>query len=124
MAFASSYDAAASVAARCAGQQDHYWEMKSVLFTRQRELGESLYKTLAAEMELDTERFGSCLNDTGMRAAVDDTIAQGQQVGVSGTPTFFIGRLRDGKVVAAQRLVGAQPVAAFSAAIDGLLSAN
>ena len=114
----------ASVAARCAGMQDQYWEMKEALFARQRELGDSLYKELANNLGLDVAIFNACLNDKQIRASVDAATALGRQVRVSGTPTFFVGRVQDGKVVDARRLVGAQPASSFSAAIDDLLDEN
>jgi protein-disulfide isomerase len=52
-------------------------------------------------------------------------MAEGQKAGISGTPAFLIGYIEpDGKVRAMKKVVGAQPFAAFKAAIDELLSAK
>jgi protein-disulfide isomerase len=51
-------------------------------------------------------------------------MAEAQKAGITGTPTFFLAVPdgKNGKLKVVQRLSGAQPFAAFQAAIDGALA--
>jgi protein-disulfide isomerase len=111
----------AAVAAHCAGEQGAFWPMHDALFANQERLGQATYDELAASLRLDLAAFRSCLEQPDARKAVDGDLAYGAGIGVQGTPTFFIGRVKDGRLVNPQRIVGAQPLAAFSEAIDALL---
>ncbi len=111
----------AAIAARCAGQQDKYWPMHHELFINQRRLGPELYGELGRKLELDSQFFESCLQNPEMTKTVEADLAYGQSVGVRGTPSFFIGRIEDGKLVGATNLSGAQPWATFQRTIDPLL---
>lgn len=100
--------------ARCAGDQEKYWEMHDLLFEKQDEWTEEteigdLITTYASSLGLATEEFSDCLDSGKYTQAVQDDFELGQTVGVSGTPTFFInGRM----------LVGAYPFEAFKEIID------
>ena len=112
---------AAAVAAHCAARQDAFWPMHDALFENQQRLGPELFPELARRLGLDGESFLACLSQPEAQKEVEGDIAYGQGVGVQGTPTFFIGRLKEGQLVNPQRLTGAQPFSAFSEAIDTLL---
>ena len=61
------------------------------------------------ELGLDGQKFSECLAQKPHAAAIDKDIEDGQKVGVSGTPAFFInGRM----------LSGAQPFEKFKELID------
>ncbi len=111
----------AAIAASCAANQGAYMEMRERLFQHQRELGPELYTRLAQELTLDGNAFAACLQDPQIAKEVDDDMAYGQQIGVSGTPSFFIGKIEGGQIVQAKNLRGAQPYQAFARTIDGLL---
>ena len=50
-------------------------------------------------------------------------MTEGQNAGVSGTPSFIIGVLQDdGNTVMGEKLVGAQPYANFKSVIDAQLA--
>ncbi len=104
--------------ARCAGDEGKYWEMHDLLFknqdtwTAQSDVSGSITQYVA-QLELDKAEFNSCLSSGKYTQAIQDSIALGKSVGVTGTPTFFI----NGKM-----LVGAQPFAAFQALIDAELN--
>ena len=105
----------AAEAARCAGEQERYWDYHDVLFRNVKALEVEQLKQYAAELQLDTERFNTCLDSGQQTAAVRRDLAQGSQLGVSGTPAFFInGRF----------LSGAQPFTVFQEAIDEALDAQ
>jgi protein-disulfide isomerase len=79
----------AAEAARCAGAQGKFWEFHDALFQNKKfELAE--LKEQARAFRLDTASFDKCL-DTGEQAsAVQKDVAQGQHLGLTGTPSFFV----------------------------------
>ncbi len=99
----------AAEAAHCAGDQGKYWEMHDKLFTTGAKLDVPDLKAHAREVGVEGGKFDQCL-DSGEKAKVVESHKKaGDDVGVSGTPAFFInGRL----------LSGAQPADAFRAIID------
>ncbi len=99
----------AAEAAECAARQGKFWEYHDQLFASAGELPRSRLQGLAETIGLDPQGFSSCLDGgtTGVRVAAD--LMAGRQLGVTGTPTFFVnGRM----------LEGAQPFAAFQNVID------
>jgi protein-disulfide isomerase len=103
----------AAEAAECAGEQDKYFEMHDLLFEKGVSGGVSAFKQYAKEIGLDTSDFDSCLDSGEMAQEVKDDFTAGQQLGVSGTPAFFI----NGKLVS-----GAQPYSVFEQVIEAELS--
>lgn len=98
-----------SEAALCANEQGKFWEMHDQLFLTQDVISSDNSKSLAAKLGLNTEQFTSCLDSAKYDSVIDADLKDGAAYGVSGTPTFFIN---------GWRLVGAQPLAQFSAIID------
>jgi protein-disulfide isomerase len=71
------------------------------------------FKELAKEIGLNLNAFETCLNSGKYQTAIKEDIADGNRVGVSGTPAFFI----NGGLIS-----GAQPLEAFARIIDDELS--
>jgi protein-disulfide isomerase len=111
--------AEAAEAARCAGDQDQYVEMHNQLFVDQsRWAGQqptNIFIGYAEKLGLDTDAFGECLTSGKYESAVNADLQEGVQLGVTGTPAFFI----NGYPVS-----GAQPFAVFQQAIESLLEEN
>ncbi len=84
----------AAEAARCAGDQGHYWAMHDLLFANQNELGAASLKKYAQQIGIDVASFGECLDSGRHTADWQKDLADGQAYGVSGTPTLYLnGRL-------------------------------
>jgi protein-disulfide isomerase len=111
----------AAIATLCAGEQGAYWPMHDVLFTKQRELGDALYKSTATDLKLNTAKFDTCLQEANTAKAVDDTTAYANSINVNGTPSFFIGKISGDEVVDVVQLEGARPYNAFSQGVEQLL---
>jgi len=92
---------------------DGFWRMHGLLFENQRELARENLDSYATTMGLDMTRFARALDTHTHQAEIDADLNAIRTAGASiGTPSFFInGRL----------LQGAQPEAAFIAAIDRAL---
>jgi protein-disulfide isomerase len=105
----------AAEAANCAAAQGKFWEYHDKLFANQAALSADDFKKYAQEVGLDQAKFDKCLTDHTYVADIDKDIEAGQEVGVNGTPAFFInGRL----------LSGAQPFEKFKEVIDEELAAK
>jgi protein-disulfide isomerase len=108
----------AALAARAVfakGGNDAFWKFHDRLFANQRELGDEGYAQWAREAgvaDLAASQFGR--NDAANKKAVDANVELGSQLGVDGTPAFYIN---------GRPLVGAQPKERFVAIIDEELTA-
>ena len=99
----------AALAAHAAGNQGHFWEYHALLFPdgdhlSPEELTEEHLIELADELGLDTEQFEADLTSPEVLKIVQQYAAEGQELGVSGTPTFVLG---------GTPIVGAQPTNVF-----------
>jgi len=111
----------AAEAAECAGAQGKYWSMHDLLFEDQKHLSEPDLQRRADALELDRRRFDECLAGEAITQVKDDE-AVAQALGITGTPTFFIGTLKAGDAVAvSRRLAGALPIQDFEKALDRVL---
>lgn len=100
---------AAAEASLCAHDQAQFWPYHDRLFANASRLTIPDLKQHASDLGLERTPFDACLDSGKYRAEVELDIAAGNEVGVSGTPAFFInGRL----------LAGAQPFEAFKQLID------
>lgn len=77
-------------AARCAGDQDRFWEMHRILFENQNSLAESDILKYAKKIGSDMNRFGLCLKYGEHSKEVLGSVDEGKSAGVIGTPTFFV----------------------------------
>jgi len=83
----------AAEAANCAGEQGAYWLFHSALFSGKYTLSSGAYQQYALELGLDVEAFNECLNSHRYRDEVLADYQYGNDLGVSGTPFFFINGL-------------------------------
>ncbi len=89
----------AAEAALCANDQGTFWEMHDALFANQKELQVGQLKTRAGQLGLDQGKFDQCLDTAKFATKVDEDLAAGTAVGVTGTPAMFVnGRLVSGAV--------------------------
>ena len=87
----------AARAARCAGDQDSYWEYQDALFRNQAEWGLSqsaagLFVDYAEEIGLDEGDFESCLESDRHAETVTANMELGNALGVNSTPTIMVSR--------------------------------
>lgn len=80
----------AAKAAWAAGKQGKFWEYRSALFAKQKDLGDALYGSIAQELSLDTEKFDRDRQSPEAQAAIDKDLAVAQSLGLNGTPVFFL----------------------------------
>ena len=115
----------AAEAALCAGEQGKYFEMHDRLFANQNALATEQLPEHATAIGLNAPKFKECMDSGKYSAQVRKDLAEGTKLGVTGTPTFFVGLTdpKDSKTVKSVRIIkGAQGYSAFQATIDDLLS--
>ncbi len=69
----------------------------------------------AASLDLDVDRFGACIEDAATYDVIGEQLQRGVDLGVSGTPTFFV----NNKLIS-----GAQPAALFALVIAAELEGS
>lgn len=113
-----------AIAARCAAEQGAVQPMRDRLYANPRDVQDDKLMGHAAALGLDLGAFSACIADAQKGDAVRRDLALGHQLLVRGTPTFFVGYSRgDGtEVHVLRRIVGAQPLAVFEAAINGVVA--
>lgn len=111
----------AAVATRCAGKQGAFWEMRDELFVYQDKLSANLYEESAKNLHLNMESFSGCLEDSNEMMAVNEDQVYGQSIGITGTPSFFVGRLEGEALVDIKPITGAQSFTVFSETINAFL---
>ncbi|MCE9585436.1 DsbA family protein [Candidatus Nomurabacteria bacterium] len=89
-------------AARCAGEQEKFWEYHDFLFTHQNgenkgAFADSNLKSFAKEIGLNEKKFNDCLDSGKYTKAILDSTEEGHNAGVKGTPKGFI--LKNGIIV-------------------------
>ncbi|MEM5802068.1 MAG: thioredoxin domain-containing protein [Candidatus Aenigmatarchaeota archaeon] len=103
----------AAEAANCAREQGKYWEYHDLLFENQQFLSVRDLKLYAIRLNLNPDKFDTCLDSGKYASEVKKDFNDGKAMGVTGTPTFFI----NGEII-----VGAQPYSVFQAAVEKALA--
>jgi protein-disulfide isomerase len=99
----------AASAGHCAGEQGKFWEFHDAMFADQKKLAPADLKADAKKLGLDTAKFDDCLDKGKYKGAIEADMAQGRDLGVDGTPAFFIN---------GRPLTGAQPFDKFQTTIN------
>lgn len=103
----------AAVAGRCAADQDKFWQFHDAIFANQSKLDPASLKAAAAKVGLDATKFNGCFDAKPGVAGIKSDQAEGERLGVTGTPTFFVN---------GREMVGAESAQGFSNVIDDELS--
>ncbi|OGI68296.1 hypothetical protein A2738_02455 [Candidatus Nomurabacteria bacterium RIFCSPHIGHO2_01_FULL_42_15] len=101
-AFLGTESTQSAEAARCAGDQEKFWEYHDYLYAHQNGENKGAFsdpnlKAFAKTLGLEASAFDKCLDEGKYAQAVADSKAEGTKAGVTGTPKGFI--LKNGKIV-------------------------
>ena len=96
-------------AAECARDQDMFWEYNDVLYSENPTTDRGTLVRYATNLGLDQTAFDECLFSSRKQDIIDQDMFEALQVGVKGTPTFFI----NGKMVQ-----GIQDLRTFKTLLD------
>jgi protein-disulfide isomerase len=98
--------ASAFKAARCAGDQNNFWQMRDLLITHSDILNDDNTLAYARQLGLEMSGFQSCLATGKYLPEIRHDIADAASAGITGTPSFVLGRVADG-MIDGIKLVGA-----------------
>jgi protein-disulfide isomerase len=99
-----------SVAAWCAGAQGRFWEFHDAVYAgTSTDATDTVLAAHASTAGLDAQQFATCLKTPEAERAVQRDVAEGEALGVSSTPAFFVN---------GREVHGAQPVEVFERIIN------
>jgi protein-disulfide isomerase len=99
----------AAEAARCAHEEGKFWEYHDKLYANSPKASADDLKSYAKEVGLNVDSFDRCFASGKYKAVVQQDLNEGAQLGLTGTPTFFIN---------GREISGNQPLEAFETIID------
>ena len=107
----------AGEASECAGEQGKFWEYHDYLYEHQNGENKGTFskenlKNFAKSFKLNTEQFNLCLDTDKYSQKVSNDRADGQDLGVNSTPTFFIN---------GEKNAGVLTLETFKSKIDSIL---
>ncbi|KKR10404.1 MAG: DSBA oxidoreductase [Parcubacteria group bacterium GW2011_GWA2_39_18] len=121
-AFLGQESIKAAMATKCAKEQglENYLNYHDYLFDNQKGENQGQFsvnnlKRFAKNLELDADKFNSCLDSNKYKDEVQKETNEGKAAGVTGTPSSLI----NGELI-----IGAQPYEVFKRAIDDALKAG
>lgn len=82
----------AAEVARCAQEQNKFWEMHDKIFENQLSLNDQIYISLAEQIDLDQQKFIDCVSQNKKLDLVQKDVEEGLRLGVAGTPHFYINK--------------------------------
>jgi len=114
------YAQKAAEAARCAGDQNKFWELRDHMITHSADLSQGAILKMAQAESLDMATFRACLDADKHEAEIQKDAADASTLGISGTPSFVIGKASRG-TLDGDRLVGAVAASVFEAEFQKFL---
>ena len=111
----------AAAAARCAGEQNRYWELYSGLLKQQKCLDCKGVLAIAAEGELDTTILQACMERESTVAMINANRSEASLHNINATPTFVIGPTNSNGSLDGRVIEGALPWDTFKSTIDEAL---
>lgn len=102
----------------CASLQSDTWRVHTLLYQAS-PTSQVTTESLSNSLSLDAQKLGQCTAGVG-REIVEQDIEDGAKLGVSVTPTFIVGTVKDDVIEARLRLPGVVTQAAFAKALRQL----
>ncbi|MCZ6556407.1 MAG: thioredoxin domain-containing protein [SAR324 cluster bacterium] len=114
----------AAEASECAAEQGRFWPFHDLIFDNASALSEKMLASLAKRAGLrNVKRFEQCLRSGKYRKLVERDVAVAQNLGINGTPAFFIGRETGEGMMEGEVISGAQPLGTFVPLVEKTLKA-
>ena len=109
----------AAMAARCAGEQGKFWELRDTMGANPDALDIDHILGFAANLKLDTAALRMCIESGKYKERVQTDVLEAMKIGANGTPTFIVGK-SVGNGVDGELVVGAMPFQMFDAKLKEL----
>ena len=94
--------------------------MHNALYANSGRLNPTLYPQLGRELGLDEAKFMACLGDVSRQQIIMRDVVEARRLGITGTPSFVIGRIQGDVLIVASMAKGAASFEAFAQQIDEL----
>jgi protein-disulfide isomerase len=109
--------------ARCAGEQEKFWEAHDQLFKDQRPFDGPGLTAFSNALGLDQASFNTCIRSDRYLEAIRRSAGGASRMRINGTPAFLIGTLsEDGSVLKATKIfLGTESFQTFRTVLDELL---
>ena len=114
----------AAAAARCAGEQNRYWDLYNALFHQQSCLECKGVVSIAETISLDTTALQACMQREATEALITTNLSEAKLHNIVATPTFIIGPSRGYDKHHGDIVEGALPWPQFKALIDQQLKST
>ncbi|NJN79162.1 MAG: thioredoxin domain-containing protein [Anaerolineales bacterium] len=113
----------AAEASYCAGDQNKFWEMQSIIFTNQgyEALSERRLAAFAEQAGLNMDEYNECYNSNKYTELVEQNVVDALAAGAEATPTFVITYVFNGETKT-KNIQGAQPYDVFVQEIEAALA--
>lgn len=112
----------AALTLRCAAGQDVYAPIKDYLFANPGVLTQDNIDAELTKLGADPVKHGECMKNVDQQVGVRDSTLYASKLGLSSTPTFFIGLNKETGLTEYKEIVGAKSYTEFAAIIDELLA--
>jgi protein-disulfide isomerase len=109
----------AAMAARCAGEQGKFWELRDTMGANPNSLDLEHIVGFAADLKMDTNALRACIDSGKYKERVQNDVLEAMKIGANGTPTFVIGK-SVGEGVDGELVVGALPFQMFDLKLKDL----
>lgn len=80
----------AALAARCALDENKYWEYNQALLNREEDLSLDLYRQIAKDLELNLDNFLSCYQSGKYLTDIENNVREAYVLDVADIPTIFL----------------------------------
>jgi len=122
---AATKEANAALCVKNLKDNSAYFEMARLIYNNSGLNGKGISNDdlikFAKQAGADQSKFEECLNSNQYNETVQKDVDAAGQVGISGTPSFVVGKLGSDSTVKGETLIGAQPFSAFEEAINKYL---
>jgi len=80
----------ASLSARCAGEQNKFWEFHNEIFSNNQKIDKTGLLVIANKLKLDTEKFADCLESQTYKKNILDNILEANALDINGVPFTYV----------------------------------
>jgi len=109
----------AAEAARCAGEQNKFWELRDVMGQNADKLDLDHIAGFADALKIDSKVLRACVESGKYKEQVQSDVLEAMKIGANGTPTFVVGR-SIGNGVDGEMVMGAMPYQLFDDKLKAL----
>jgi protein-disulfide isomerase len=110
----------AAMAARCAGDQGKFWELRDTMAANPNSLDMEHIVGFATGLKMDAAALRLCIDSDKYKERVQTDVLDAMKLGANGTPTFIVGK-SVGNGVDGELVVGAMPFQMFDLKLKELV---